>query len=211
MLIKICGLKSREALDAVIKNGADIAGFVFAEGKRKMEIDEAAEIARAANIKKAGVFVNETAANIKKAVLACQLDFVQLHGDETGADAAKLKNIVKAKFIKAFRYNDSFMAKAANKFPVDMVIVDAYNKSAYGGTGESFDWERAAAELKKIEKPLLVAGGISAVNVKKATELFPFAGLDVSSGVEENGVKSLEKIAEFMKLARECERRIEQC
>lgn len=212
MLVKLCGIRSAVVLQQVQECGADIAGFIFADSRRRVSIEEASKIVKvAAGIKTAGVFVNAPYEEIATAVRYCGLDYVQLHGNENSDYAAEIKRRLPVQIIKAFRYNDAFRAQIANDYSADIIIVDSGTVSAYGGTGQVFDWHRAAGELKKINKPLLIAGGISEANVSQVLELLPQAGVDVSSGVEENGEKSKQKIASFMKYVRAYERRNLKC
>ncbi len=209
MLVKICGIKSREVLHKVRECGADVAGFVFAKGWRQLTVEQAAGICcGVCGIKKAGVFVNAPLEEIACAVRECGLDYVQLHGDETAEFAAVLRKEFHVKIIRAFRYRESFQAEAAVSFPADVLLVDTYQKASYGGTGQSFDWRAAKAELGRIDKPLWIAGGINRENVGSMLELLRPNGIDVSSGVEENGEKSLREIERFMECARAFERRL---
>ena len=133
----------------------------------------------------------------------CHLDFVQLHGHE---DAAYAKQI-EVPVIKAYRYGDGFSAEAANAFPAAMILVDAYQKGAAGGTGTCFDWQQAKREVAAVKKPVLIAGGISEANVAEVNDIFhPFA-VDVSGSLEVNREKSAARIAAFMEQVHEINRR----
>lgn len=197
---KLCGMRSAEAALAAEAAGADFIGFIFCKGARRyIEPERAREIAAAVHhAKKVGVFVNEDAADVNEIADAVGLDFVQLHGDEDALYARAITRPV----IKAFCYTDSFTADEADAYPAEMVLIDAYRPGVPGGTGEAFDWRRAAREIAKIEKPVLIAGGISEANVAEVQEIFHPYGVDVSSSLEVGGEKDVEKIRSFMQEVR---------
>ena len=126
------------------------------------------------------------------------LDYVQLHGHETAAMARQSERPV----IKAYRYGDDFSVKEANAYPAEMILVDSYVAGAAGGTGTVFHWQEAAREIARVTKPVLIAGGITTENVGEAAAIFQPFGVDVSGGLEEDGVKSAPKIRAFMEVAR---------
>lgn len=196
MKIKICGIKTVEAARAAADNGADFLGFIFYDKSRRYVAPEkAAVIAKeVGGAKKVGVFVDAPFYFVNDVAVLCDLDFVQLHGHESAEYAKKINRSV----IKAFRYGDDFSVEAANAYPAEIVLIDTFKKGEAGGTGEKFNWQRAAEDCEKLMKPLLVAGGISAANAKEAHDLFRPFGLDVSGSLEENGEKSVEKITAFM-------------
>ena len=131
---KLCGMKTVEAARAAETAGADFIGFIFwRRSHRFVEPEQAARIAEALQrVKTVGVFVDEKPALVNAVARQCHLDFVQLHGHEDAAYAEQMEVPV----IKAYRYGDGFSAEAANAFPAAMILVDAYQKGAAGGTVE---------------------------------------------------------------------------
>lgn len=194
-------MRSLEAALAAETAGADYVGFIFwRKARRYVSPGQAADIAGALHrARTVGVFVDEDPAEVNRIARLVDLDYVQLHGTEDAAYARELERPV----IKAFRYGDTFSAEAANDYPAELILVDAYKEDSPGGTGEPFDWERAAAEVARVEKPVLIAGGIGAGNVRRAVEVFHPYGVDVSGSLEENGEKSLPRIEAFMEAFRE--------
>ncbi|RHM54379.1 phosphoribosylanthranilate isomerase [Mitsuokella sp. AF33-22] len=193
---KLCGMKTEAAARAADEAGADFIGFIFWPGSHRFVTPaEAAVIGRTVHwARKVGVFVDEEPAKVCAAADEAGLDYIQLHGHEDAAYARRLNRPV----IKAYRYGDGFSAAAANDFPAEFILVDAYRPGQAGGTGESFDWQRAAAEIRAVEKPVLIAGGISEANVAEAAEIFQPYGVDVSGSLEVHKEKSVDKIRSFM-------------
>jgi phosphoribosylanthranilate isomerase len=205
MIVKICGIQNLATALAVEKCGAELMGFVFAPSRRSIDPAAAAKIGqRVHSIKKVGVFVNEEIAVVNAISSRCDLDYVQLHGSES-PDYCKF---IHRPVIKAFPFSDTFSADMVNVYPVELILIDSWDKGLAGGTGKKFDWEKASSLLNKIEKPFLLAGGLTCENIKEAVDKLNPYGLDVSGGVEENGIKSILKIEAFVKEARKAERRM---
>ena len=196
MRVKMCGMQTAAAARAAEAAGADYIGFIFAQGSRRYVAPETAhEIAREMQrVKKVGVFVDAPMAEVNRIADAVGLDYVQLHGHET----AEMARMAERPVIKAYRYGDDFDAETANVYPAEIILVDSYVKGAAGGTGLTFHWQEAAREIARVTKPVLIAGGITAANVREAVETFHPFGIDVSGGLEEDGVKSKAKITAFM-------------
>ena len=195
MKIKICGLRSLAMAQAAENAGADFIGFVFAPSHRYITPEAAAMISqRIHGCQKVGVFVDEDVREVNRIALQCKLDFVQLHGHEDAVYARKVCIPV----IKAFRWGDDFSVDAANANPARYILLDSFTKGMAGGTGQSFSWLEAAAQVSALTKPFLVAGGINASNVRTVKiQLHPF-GVDASGSLEVNGEKDQEKIREFI-------------
>lgn len=201
MMIKICGITTIEAALAVADAGADWLGFVFAPSKRRITPEAAAEIARQLpdSIGKVGVFVNETIENIHAIAAEVGLDYVQLHGDESAAFAEKLALPV----IKAFSI-EGLQAATVRDYPCEFFLIDSPGEVYRGGSGVTFDWERLL-KLGLERNKLILAGGLSAENIGAALAAVQPAGVDVSSGVETNGKKDVQKIREFVRVTRQAE------
>ena len=200
MRVKMCGMRSLAAARAARDAGADYIGFIFArESRRYITPKDARSICAAVDVvKKVGVFVDTDPAEMNEIAAYCGLDYIQLHGHEPAETARRVERPV----IKAYRYGDDFDAEAANAYPAEIVLVDSYVRGAAGGTGQTFHWQEAAQEIARVTKPVLIAGGITAANVGEVMDTFQPFGIDVSGGLEEDGVKSEAKIAAFMAAVR---------
>ena len=179
--VKICGITNYDDAVAAVELGADIIGFNFySKSPRYITPDDAAELISRlpAFINTAGIFVNETFAHIRKIVNHCQLDWIQLHGDEDPRFCKKFLSL-NVKLIKALRVKDSADIKKAEKFFTDAILLDAYRPEKYGGTGHTFDWNI----IGTIEKRVFLAGGINPENVVDAVKLGVY-GIDACSGIE---------------------------
>ena len=196
MKVKICGLRTEEAVLAAEDAGADFLGFIFYEKSHRHVLPEEVRglTKHVRRAKRVGVFVDAPLDAVNAAADFCSLDFVQLHGHESAAYA----RAVCCPVIKAFRWGDDFSAEKANEYPAEIILLDSFSKDAVGGTGQRFRWREAAEETARLEKPLLVAGGIASGNVRKAEEVFRPYGVDVSGSLEIEKRKSVERIREFM-------------
>lgn len=200
MRVKMCGMQTAAAARAAEEAGADYIGFIFAPGSRRYVTPETArEIARGLRrVKTVGVFVDAPMAEVNRIAAVVGLDYVQLHGHET----AEMARMAERPVIKAYRYGDDFDAEGANAYPAEIILVDSYVRGEAGGTGQTFRWQEAAQEVARVTKPVLIAGGITAANVGEVMDTFQPFGIDVSGGLEEDGVKSEAKIAAFMAAVR---------
>ncbi|TDL34851.1 phosphoribosylanthranilate isomerase [Jeotgalibacillus sp. S-D1] len=198
MKVKICGLQEPEHVLAAVDAGADYIGFVFAPSKRRVSPRQAAALASLIppRVKRVGVFVNPTQDELDEAILVAGLDIIQLHGEESNEFCAKQVKPV----IKAFSIISKNDVMNLGNYDVLYHLVDAPGTGYRGGSGHSFDWSL----IPQGNKPshLFLAGGLSSENIKKAiNEVKPY-GVDVSSGVETNGVKDIQKIKTFIHLAK---------
>lgn len=203
--VKICGI-SRE-IDAEYLNNhlPDYSGFIFAQSKRRVTPERAKELSGKldGSIRKVGVFVNEDIDKILELVEFCALDAIQLHGDENNTCVRELKKHLAGKkskkpveVWKAFRVKDEESLREIGKFDADAFVLDTYVEGIYGGVGTSFDWSLAAQAGKNAR--IILAGGLDSRNVSRAIGIVrPFA-VDVSSGVETDGVKDEGKIKDFI-------------
>lgn len=194
MLTKVCGIRTLEAANAVEQAGADFIGFVFAPSKRRISPHDAATISAnlSPTIKKVGVFVNESKQNIQYIAKMVGLDYIQLHGDETATFAKSLQLPI----IKAFSI-DAVHASTIRTFPCDYYLIDSPAEKYRGGSGKTFDWNRLTS-LQLDHTKLILAGGLSANNVEEALINVQPSGIDVSSGVETDGMKDSKKIKVFV-------------
>lgn len=177
-------------------------GFVFAESKRQITLKEASEIAgKTSGIKKAGVFVNAPLSEVQVAARECGLDFVQLHGDESPEYCCE----VGVPVIKAFRIRPDFSITEFAGYQTAWTLFDSFSAGQQGGTGIAFDWQQARQLMRQAPRPLLAAGGLTPENVANAIAILQPDGVDVSGGVETDGVKDIGKIKRFIAAVRGAE------
>jgi phosphoribosylanthranilate isomerase len=213
-LVKICGLKTVDTAKALVPLAADYVGFVFAPSRRRVTAAEAGAMIRAMrelgqelNVPAplaAGVFVDPSAEEAVRIAEEASLDVVQLHGSETPDFCRRIRSACGVKVWRVF-------SAAANGSPeqcaapyadaIDAILLD----TAGGGTGQTFDWglipewQRWASEHSI---PLIIAGGLNPDNVGRLLSDFRPDGVDVSSGVETDGAKDIDKIRAFIERVR---------
>ena len=209
--IKICGLSTIEAVDAVIVGGATHAGFIFfTKSPRHVSVSLAAQLsdrAKAGGLKTVAVTVDVGDAALAEIVEIMRPDIIQLHGHETPARAADIKALYDLPVMKALAISETADLEKLTPFIgiADRFLLDAKPpKGAVlpGGNAVSFDW----TVLKQLPANMdyLLAGGLDAGNVKEAIAIANSPGLDISSGVESApGLKDVGKIAAFLKAARD--------
>jgi phosphoribosylanthranilate isomerase len=197
--VKICGITRPEDARLAVESGAWAIGMVFhPDSPRCVEVERAAEIASAyrRRCEVVGVFVNTPLDDVLKALGSVPLTMLQLHGDEGPSYCAEAKRRSGLKVIKAVRAKDAHAVRALTAFPTDLHMIDAYVPGKYGGTGERFDWELAAAHAG--DTPLIVSGGLTAENVGEALAVARPYAVDVSSGVEAApGIKDSYRLQAF--------------
>lgn len=202
--VKICGIKTREALKAAEHAGAGFAGFVFyPKSPRNIDVETASMLAKATAIKTVGLFVDPDDETLRRITETVPLKMIQLHGNETPSRVATIKSQYGLSVMKALRIaTKADLGEATDYAKVaDWLLFDAKVESAVGGTGQAFDW--SILENYKAPKPWMLAGGLTPENVGAAvTKLRPDA-VDVSSGVESApGVKDACKITAFLESVR---------
>ena len=189
--VKICGLSTVEAVETAVLAGADYIGFVFAESKRQVSLEQAHELAKlvTGKTKIVGVFVSPSLEELEQAIGQVPLDIVQIHGmfDET------LISKISVPVIRAIQLSDQ---EAKVTSPADFLLFDA----PVAGSGRTFDWD--LLKDQKIQQDFFIAGGLTVDNVRQARETFQPYALDVSSGVETDGRKDIEKIKAFIEGAK---------
>ena len=214
--VKMCGISKIEIIPAVVEAKPDYMGLVFAPSKRQVTVDQAkilveelhrgyakkygsdTEHDKNDTIKTVGVFVNETVDNLVTIANEANLDAVQLHGDEDEAFIQSLKERTNVEVWKAVQIRSAADVEKWIDSSADMLLFDAYHKDERGGTGEVFDW----SSLDAFERPFMLAGGIDSTNVARAIRTVRPYGIDISSGIETNGVKDDEKITAFTKIVK---------
>ena len=220
--IKMCGISKVETILAIVDAKPDYMGLVFAPSKRQVTVDQAKSLVKELHkqygnrysrdevqcsnqtlihqefIKTVGIFVNETLDNLVTIATEVNLDAVQLHGDEDEAFIQSLKERTNVEVWKAVQIRSAADAEAWIDSSADMLLFDAYHKDERGGMGEVFDWSC----LDEFERPFMLAGGIDSTNVARAIRTVRPYGIDISSGIETEGVKDDEKIKAFTNIVR---------
>ena len=199
--VKICGITNLEDALLSVKFGADALGFNFYEKSPRYILPEKAREICAElppEVLKVGVFVNESLDKIVEIAEFVSLDAIQLHGDETPEFVHKAKERFSGQIIKALRVSESFKPEDVLQFNADAILLDAFSKQEYGGTGETFDWE-IAIKVKELIPRMYFAGGLSPENIATAlVRVKPFA-IDACSHLEkEKGLKDAQKVRDFI-------------
>ena len=197
--IKICGLKTLADIEKINALDIDYIGFVFAPSKRQIGPQTAKDLIKALNpkIKTVGVFLNEELQKVNDIADYCNLDIVQLHGGESPRYCSQINRPV-WKSLSVATIRD---IERHRTYPdVSGVLLDTLISGVPGGSGIAFSWDIA----KDIPRDnIILAGGLSPGNVSQAIEKVRPQVVDVSSGVESDGVKDIDKIKEFIRSVRE--------
>ena len=206
MKIKLCGLKRIEDIEAVNEAKPDYIGFIFAKKSRRYVSTETAERLKQhlnPDIEAVGVFVNEDIDKVIEQAKKQVIDVIQLHGEEDVAYVKDLKKAVDVLIIKAISMTKPDARQQINMWEisdVDYLLLDSGN----GGTGEQFSY-KLLQEIGNLKKPYFLAGGLNPENLENAVQQQqnnqPYA-LDLSSGIETNGIKDLNKIKKAVEAAR---------
>ncbi len=199
--VKICGITRVEDALAAAAAGADAIGFVF-EPKSPRHVDpkRAATVAHALPpyITVVGLFVDAAPETVHEALRHVSLDLLQFHGNETPEYCRAFPK----PYVKTIHMTSDVNLHAEDRRYADAagLLLDTYSPAAAGGTGVAFDWSRIPSDLNK---PLILAGGLTPANVAEAVRrVHPYA-VDVSSGVEvAKGIKDAKKISAFIEAVR---------
>jgi len=208
--VKICGITEAEQALTGATAGADFLGLVFADSRRKVSLATATTIVdetAGPAVKPAwvGVFVNLPAEEVNRTADCCKLDYVQLSGQESWEYCRKIRQpIIKVIHIQMQSRAEEIISEidmGYRRFKENLIcLLDTGNKTVFGGTGEAFDWQIAKEVADRF--PVIIAGGLNPANVKQlVNEVRPW-GVDVSSGVETDGKKDIEKIRDFVHQAK---------
>ena len=198
--IKVCGLTDAKIARDTAMLGVDAIGLVFCQSPRKVDIEQAIEIAKNLPpfVSLVGLFANSNSNYIDDVLNRVPLNVLQFHGDESAAECRKyqmpfIKSVAVKKNTDIHKFADTFsFAKA--------ILLDSYNDKLYGGSGETFAWDLAKI---KIDLPIILAGGLTPDNISDAVKSVNPYAVDVSSGVESaKGIKDTDKILNFIKRAR---------
>lgn len=194
--IKMCGLRRPEDIRAVNELKPDYIGFVFFPGSRRYITPETANALKEMldpGIEAVGVFVDENPETVAELLADRTIDMAQLHGHEDEQYLARLRKLTDRPLIRAFRIRSAEDAMRAQDSSADRILLDAG-----AGDGKTFDW----SWLRTVDRPYFLAGGLNPENVARAVqELKPYA-VDVSSGIETDGFKDIQKMRAFMQAVR---------
>jgi phosphoribosylanthranilate isomerase len=209
--IKICGIKEEAHALAIAEAGVDFMGLVFASSPRQVTPSRAKKIVSAlkgnqAAINVVGVFVNAPASCVRRIAESCQLDWVQLNGNEPWAYCRELdmpvikvirvsRNYKPQQICTDLAYGARILARQKHLF-----LIDSNVPEKYGGTGKTFDWKLARPIAEQFQ--VIIAGGLTPENVSEAIRIISPWGVDVSSGVETRGVKDMNKINKYIEAVR---------
>ena len=182
--VKICGLSTVEAVETAVLADADYIGFVFAASKRQVSLEQAQELAKrvTGKTKIVGVFVSPSLEDLEQAIS-------RIHG----AFDEALMPMISVPVIRAIQLSDQ---EAQVSSQADYLLFDA----PVAGSGQTFDW--GLLKDQKIQQDFFIAGGLTEDNVRQARETFQPYAVDVSSGVETDGRKDIEKIKAFIEGAK---------
>ena len=173
--------------------------FVFAESRRRVTDEQAARLRAqlAPGIQAVGVFVNDDPAHIAELANRGVIDLIQLHGGESAAYIRRLRTMTAAPVIYAVRVGTHEDIERVKPYSVEYFLLDTCTKDAYGGSGKTFDWSLIGA----VGKPYFLAGGLNESNIPRAMRTGAYA-LDLSSGIETDGVKDAAKMRRVAALIR---------
>lgn len=203
MKAKICGIRTLEAACCAVENGADAVGFVFTKSKRKVSVETAKYIITQLpnHILKVGVFVNPSVEEIESIVKETGINMIQLHGNETPEFCSQIPYPT----IKALSIQCEKDLNKIHDYSCEYILLDGPKGKYFGGNGIAFDWKYLSG-FDFQNKKLILAGGLNPENVTAAIiETKPYM-VDVSSGVETNSEKDLQKIRLFMERVKSAKR-----
>ena len=193
--VKICGICDPDGAQAAIESGADLIGFHFCRSDRRVTPEEAKGIIDGLSLRPTivGVFIDQDADEVRQIADFVGLDLLQLHGSEApGFDAGR-------PVMKVLKVRDGEVPDA-DQWP-DPIMLDSWSADQRGGTGLTWDWERARDLLAT--RKVFIAGGLEPGNVGKVVSQFKPYGVDVSSGVESAvRVKDPAKVRAFVHAVR---------
>jgi phosphoribosylanthranilate isomerase len=216
--VKICGLQDVEVLKSMINLPVDYIGVVFAKSRRQITPEKAAELRSVLfewpiheRPKLAGVFVNPTMQELKHVMETVSLDVIQLHGQESAEFCQQVKELWNAEVFKVVSFPkdeteqdpDHAAVQRLNDYVgfVDAILLDTFDPMYGGGSGKTFAWERIPVYAEWAAErgiAMFVAGGLQTDNVQHLIQTYRPYGVDVSSGVETEGLKDISKITAFL-------------
>lgn len=203
MKIKFCGIRRLEDVAAVNLCQPDYMGMILSGGFRRSISQEQAQCLvqeKSDAIAAVGVFVNESSETICRMAEQLHLQVIQLHGNESAKQIQTLQQKTGLPVWKALRIGTLEELEAAGTNPADCLILEGKTGAGIGGTGVCADWELLARH--SWNRSFFLAGGLQPENVLEAIATVSPTGVDFSSGIEEDGVKSLRRMKQLMTLIR---------
>ncbi|AOZ91361.1 phosphoribosylanthranilate isomerase [Paenibacillus crassostreae] len=214
-VVKICGLQDVEVLKSMLNLPVDYIGFIFAKSRRQVTLELAAELIlqlkswqNGQQPGSVGVFVNPELDYLDQVMNRVRLDVIQLHGQEDADFCLKVKQRFGVKVFKVIQVNGNGIENSHEQLvpkeyigAIDALLLDTFDPVYGGGSGQTFAWEQISQYQMWCEEhniPLFVAGGLQPSNVGELITNYHPYGVDVSSGVESNGLKDIEKIKAFV-------------
>ncbi len=212
VMVKICGVTREEDLESSVQTGADAIGFVInvEQSSRNLSIKEAKNlIDQLTNrVDSVAVTISNRLQEIQMICRELTPDFLQLHG-VTSRTISEMRLATDTKVIVAVdaRSPDALEQAISHRLSADALLADTYGARGLGGTGHTHDWNLSRRIRDTIHPvPMILAGGLTPVNVGEAVRTVKPYGVDVSTGVEaQPGIKDAEKIAQFIKKAKEAD------
>lgn len=207
MQVKFCGFTQAKDVQQAIQLGADALGFVFyPPSPRAVTADQAKKLVQQvpAFVSVVALVVNMQPSELVALANTVDFDVIQFHGDESPEQCQQLAKSVNKRWVKALRVNQDThdlqsiqsLTQHYAQAGASSILLDAYHKDAYGGTGERFDWSLIP---KDSALPIILAGGLTPDNIDQALNL-PIQAVDVSGGIESaKGIKDAGKMAAFIR------------
>ncbi len=199
--VKICGITRKEDAQLAVDSGVDAIGLVFySKSPRFVSNSQAAEISQniPAFVSTVALFRDADAAFVRSVLQQVDIDLIQFHGSEEVSFCEQFdRPYIKALGMKSAECDLNYLNANVQKYQsARALLLDGHAPGEAGGTGEAFDW----SSIGSIKKPIVLAGGLNAGNVKQAIEMVHPYAVDVSSGVESApGIKDKGKILAFMR------------
>lgn len=205
--VKFCGMRRMEDIVYANECRPDYIGLVFAESRRQVTIEQAKNLIRRLDpqILAVGVFVNEPLDHLLEIQKETGLSVVQLHGEEDASYIYDLRRKSSVSIWKAVRVRKIQEIQKAQELEVDALLLDAFTPGIYGGTGCTANWTKIQGA--SCTKNFFLAGGLRESNLERAVQIVNPYGVDVSGGIETNGVKDPVKMRAIMKMIRNLERK----
>ncbi|SJM72424.1 phosphoribosylanthranilate isomerase [Psychrobacter piechaudii] len=207
MQVKFCGFTQASDVQQAIELGADALGFVFyPPSPRAVTAEQAKSLVQQvpAFVSVVALVVNMQPSELVALANSVEFDVIQFHGDESAEQCQQLAKSVNKRWVKALRINQDThdlqsiqsQIKDYAQAGASSILLDAYHKDAYGGTGERFDWSLIP---KDSALPIILAGGLTPDNIGDTLKL-PIQAVDVSGGIESaKGIKDAGKMAAFIR------------